>query len=69
MISAPEIEPFFGLRGPYPASKFMDKPTNPPTSGTFGNDLLTHIKVSPEAVWGVLEPGFRTLRKKILLWP
>ena len=30
----------------------MNKPTNPPTIGPFGNDLLAQIKVSPEAVWG-----------------
>lgn len=56
---------FVGLRGPDVGSEFLDKSKNPTTTIPFGNDLLVQIKVSPEAVWGVLEPGFCTLRDKI----
>ena len=41
-----------GLRGPDLGSKFMDKPTNPPTTRPLGNELFAQIKVSPEVVWG-----------------
>ena len=58
MILVSEKEPIVRLRGPDPGSEFMDKPTNPPTTGPFGNDLLAQIKVSPEAVWGGVGTSF-----------
>ena len=62
MMPVLATEPFFGLRGLDPGSKFMDKPTNPPTTSPFSNDLLVHIKVSPEVVWGGV--GTRFLHPK-----
>ena len=65
MIPVLETEPFVGLRGPDPGSKFMDKPTNPPTTGPFGNDLLAQTKVSPEAVWGGVGTKFSDPEREI----
>lgn len=50
MIPVPTTESFVGLRGPNLGSEFIEKPTNPPTTRPFDNDLIAQIKVSPKAV-------------------
>lgn len=56
------------LRGPDPGSEFIEKPTNPPTTSPFGNDLLSQIKSHPEQYGSVLELGLCTLRQEIMKW-
>ena len=51
MLHVPEMEPFVSSRGPNPGSDVQGLPTNPYTTGPFGNDLLAQAKVSPELVW------------------
>ena len=51
-IPVPTTKPFVSLRSPDLGSDFMDKQTNPPTTGPFGSDLIAQTKVSIEALWG-----------------
>ena len=62
MLQVSETEPFFGLSGPDPGSELRLTKKRPLTTSPFGSDLLAQVKVSPEVVWGVLEPSFHSLR-------
>ena len=68
MIPVPKMEPCVVLRGPDPGSKFMDKPTNPPTTGPFDSDLVAQTKVSLEVVWGGAGTRFPHLEGEIDEW-